>query len=155
MLSSLPCSDVGRPQAPSSLSRVTSSVKAEVCSKTYLQKIKYYKNVPPVYLHDNHRSTIQHIDDVRAFISKELSLGDLVGPFDTQPFTPWLRVSPAMTRPKRDSHMRRVIIDISYPPGEGVNDGIDICDFYGKNTTYALPTIKDLITRLQECGRGP
>lgn len=59
-----------------------------------------------------------------------------------------------MTRPKRDSKVRRVIVDMSYPPGQGVNNGINICDYYGKNITYTLPTIKDLINRLQACGKG-
>lgn len=59
-----------------------------------------------------------------------------------------------MTRPKKDAQERRVISDMSYPDGEGVNDVIFICDFFGKNITYTLPTIKDLVTRLQSCGKG-
>lgn len=114
----------------------------------------YHKSSPPVTLEDNHQSATQHLDDVRAFIKKELSFGALVGPFDTQPFTPWLRVSPAMTRPKMDLKERRVIVDMSFPPVDGVNDGIDTCDYYGKNITYTLPTIKNLISRLQVCGKG-
>lgn len=127
----------------------------EICRYLrYGWPLGFHKCVPPLSLEENHQSAIQHIGDVRAFVSKELSLGALVGPFDTQPFTPWLRVSPVMTRPKRDSKVRRVIVDMSYPPGQGVNNGINICDYYGKNITYTLPTIKDLINRLQACGKG-
>lgn len=59
-----------------------------------------------------------------------------------------------MTRPKKESEERRVIVDLSFPPGEGVNAGIDIKDFFGKDITYTLPSIGDLITRLQISGRG-
>lgn len=114
----------------------------------------YHKNAPPVSLEENHHSAVQHMEHVRTFIAKELSLGALVGPFAEKPFTPWLRVSPAMTRPKKDDQERRVIIDMSFPAGEAVNDGIDICDYFGKNITYTLPTIRDLITKLEVCGKG-
>lgn len=54
-----------------------------------------------------------------------------------------------MTRPKKNSENRRVIIDLSFPKGEGVNDGIDISSIYGRNTTYTLPNISDFTAILQ------
>lgn len=59
-----------------------------------------------------------------------------------------------MTRPKKDSCDRRVIIDLSYPHGEAVNDGINTLNFFGKDISYTLPTIGDLIALIQHHGRG-
>lgn len=91
-----------------------------------------------------------HDSHVKYFIETELSHDAIVGPFDVQPFQPWTRLSPLMTRPKRDSNKRRVIEDMSFPDGHAVNDGIAITSIYGRDTTYTLPSIKDLASLIQK-----
>lgn len=59
-----------------------------------------------------------------------------------------------MTRAKKESEERRVIMDLSFPAGEAPNDGIDINFYFGRNISYSLPSIGDLITKLQDEGRG-
>lgn len=76
----------------------------------------------------------------------------MVGPFTSTPFLPWTRLSPMMTRPKKDSLKRRVIVDMSFPEGSAVNDGINISSVYGRDTTYTLPSISTLTTKLQSIG---
>lgn len=88
------------------------------------------------------------------FIKTELNFTALVGPFDSSPFQQWTRISPLMTRPKKDSTQRRVIVDLSYPEGEAVNTCIDTSDYLGTDISYSLPTISDLIARLQIEGQG-
>lgn len=57
-----------------------------------------------------------------------------------------------MTRPKRDSDKWRIIVDLSFPHGATVNDGIDNHNHLGSDITYSLPTITDLVTRRQDQG---
>lgn len=45
---------------------------------------------------------------------------------------------------------RRIIIDLSYPIGSAVNNGIDITSILGKD--YVLPSISDLTSRLIQLG---
>ena len=71
-------------------------------------------NTEPTY---NHSSAVQHPDTIRRYIAKETELGALHGPYDAPPFTPWMTISPLMTRQKPDSLERRVIVDLSYPEG--------------------------------------
>lgn len=78
----------------------------------------------------------------------------MVGPADDIPFIPWTRISPLMTCPKKESDNRRVIVDLSYPDGQAVNSGIDTADYLGSNISYTLPTISDLIAKLQQEGQG-
>lgn len=59
-----------------------------------------------------------------------------------------------MTRSKKDSDSRRIIVELSFPTGMSVNDGIDPTNHLGKDITYTLPTIMDLVTRIQEQGRA-
>lgn len=59
-----------------------------------------------------------------------------------------------MSRPKKGTDDRRIIVDLSFPQGEAVNTAIDITSYLGKDITYSLPTITDLITKLQIEGPG-
>ena len=65
------------------------------------------------------------------FIETENRLGAMLGPFKEPPFTPWTQVSPMMIRPKRYTDKKRVIIDLSYPPGASVNASIRKGQFQG------------------------
>lgn len=112
----------------------------------------FYKKRPPVSVTVNHQSAKDHPEHVKAFIHNECELNALLGPFHSPPFEPWTRVSPMMTRPKKDSEARRVIVDLSFPAGADVNSGIDIDSFLGTNIRFTLPSIQDLITRLQLLG---
>ena len=55
---------------------------------------------------------------------------------------------------KKDSNKRRIILDLSFPIGEGVNDGVLKKHFQGSPFTYKLPTVTDLADRLAEIGPG-
>lgn len=127
----------------------------EICSYLrYGWPLGYHKATPPISVDKNHPSAVQHQAHVDSFIKKELELGALLGPFDELPFAPWFRCSPVMTRPKKDSLERRIIVDLTFPEGQGVNDGIDIYDYYGNNISYTLPSLGDLIARLQNLEPG-
>lgn len=109
-----------------------------------------YRNArPPKSIEYNHPSALAHMSHVKDFIKIELQYGALVGPFDSPPFEPWTRLSPIMTRSKKDSNNRQIIVDLSFPDGEFVNDGIDPTDHFGNDISYTLPTITDLVTQIQ------
>ena len=113
--------------------------------------VGYTLDAPPTPVHKNHTSALDYPDHVRRFITQELSLGGLLGPFTAPPFTPWTHTAPIMTRPKKQSMARRVILDLSYPEGRGVNAGITKNCLEGKPHTYTLPSVQDLtdhVTRL-------
>ena len=63
---------------------------------------------------DNHSSSKNFEKDIEKYLQKELSLGALKGPFNAPPFE-WTRTNPLMTRPKKDSLDRRVILDYPSP----------------------------------------
>lgn len=112
--------------------------------------VGYHLACPPVSVAINHASAIPHDSHIRHYVETELGHNAIVGPFSSLPFTPWTRLSPLMTRPKRDSENRRVIVDMSFPEGQAVNDGINIASIYGKDTTYTLPSVQDLAALIQQ-----
>ena len=114
----------------------------------------YTAPTPPTPTVRNHPSALAHMAEVDRFIDKELSKGALLGPFVNVPFAPWTQTSPLMTAEKKDSTHRRVIIDLSFPQGGSVNDGVARNFFQGTPTSYTLPTVHDLAQRIIEIGPG-
>lgn len=127
----------------------------QICSfLKYGWPIGYLHSRPPVAVPINHKSALEFPDHVSKFIATELEFDALVGPFSVLPFQPWTRLSPLMTRPKKNSQDRRVIVDLSFPPGLDVNSGIDITNLLGHDVSYTLPSISDLVAKLQLEGKG-
>ena len=109
---------------------------------------------PPTSSTRNHPSAYAYMAEIDRFISKELEKGALLGPFVHPPFRPWFQVSPLMTAEKRDSVKRRVIIDLSFPEGGSVNDGVAPNYFQGRERSYKLPTAHDLAQLIIDSGPG-
>lgn len=120
----------------------------------YFWPVGYEADVTPSSVQDNHKSANTYPSHVRAFIDTELHHNAVIGPFNEPPFTPWTRVSPILTRPKKDSPDRRIIIDLSFPKGDAVNNGININAIFGRDSAYTLPTISDLTSIIKRLGRG-
>ena len=68
-----------------------------------------------------------HHKDVSTALAKEVSRGHTEGPFDVSPF-PILHVSLLGAVEKKDGSYR-IILDLSSPQGESVNDGIDRLEY--------------------------
>ena len=81
------------------------------------------------------------------YIATELGHGALLGPFNGPP-TNNCHFSPLMTRVKKDSRFRRVIIDLSWPRGQSVNDGISRTEY------VSLPTPDDMERAIVRLGKG-
>lgn len=64
----------------------------------------------------NHKSASDFQAQIDDFISKELDMGGTIGPLKSPPFQEWCHVSPLMSREKKGTAERRVIVDMTYPP---------------------------------------
>lgn len=114
----------------------------------------YYSNFLPTSVTKNHPSALAYPSHVEEFLHTELAFGALTGPMDQLPFQPWVPISALMTRPKKGTDKRRVIVDLSYPEGDAVNSAIDTKAYLGSDISYTLPTISDLLAKLQSEGQG-
>ena len=112
--------------------------------------VAYLATSIPTSTFKNHASALRFPATIDKFIQKELSKDALLGPFKGNLFDKWTQISPLMTRDKLDGSGKRVIIDLSFPVGASVNDGI----FKPKETQYSLPTPLDLADLMLREGRG-
>ena len=110
--------------------------------------VDYTYNRTPTPTFNNHKEPEDFSTHINKYITTELKHKALLGPFKNKPFEPWCQFSPIMTRKKKHSCDRRIIVDLSYPRGQSVNSGIKKGYYLGKQLSYTLPGINNIITKL-------
>ena len=101
----------------------------------------------------NHASAVQHGEDIQFYIDTELGHQALLGPFSGPPVAP-THISPLMTRPKKGSTHRRVIMDLYWPAGASIIEGVDGEWYWGREARIRLPTVQFMEDKLLELGPG-
>ena len=100
----------------------------------------------------NHKGAMEFPTIIDEYIINEINHGSTLGPFKLPPFTKRIGILPLSTRPKRNSNKRRVIMDLSFPLGHSVNDGISKFHYCGQEICLTYPTIDTLARRIVELG---
>ena len=101
----------------------------------------------------NHKSAVDFLADIEAYIEEELKYGALLGPFPRHPISTG-QCSPFMTRAKPNSYRRRVIVNLSWPPGASVNASIDKTSYLDSVLSLTFSTVDDITGQLKQLGRG-
>ena len=74
-------------------------------------------------------SSRDHVGVMDEYLTTEVHVGRVVGPLKTPPF-PYLQISHFGVIPKKNKvNAWRLILDLSFPLGHSVNDGIDKSEF--------------------------
>ena len=102
----------------------------------------------------NHKGALNFPDAIDRYVARELSEGSMFGPFTIPPFLSRIGVSPLSTRSKKDSVEKRVIMDLSFPLGNSVNDYISKTEYMGQQVEVKYPTIDTLAKRIAELGKN-
>ena len=97
----------------------------------------------------NHPSTNQFPDDIDAYFVKELKNRAIVGPCENFPFD--IHYSPILSRPKTDD-TRRVIVNLSHPWGQAVNDHISNEIYDGVPYSLKYPSVQDIVDAVDALG---
>ena len=104
----------------------------------------------PIPNSKNHLGAVLYPDTIDKYIETELSYNAIMGPFSIPPFFNRMGISPLSTRPKKNSDKRRVILDLSFPPGRSVNDGIEKSWYCGEYVELTYPSIDTLAERISK-----
>ena len=96
----------------------------------------------------NHLGATLFPDHIDSYFEREIRLGATIGPFAIPPFLDRIGVSPLSSRPKKDSESRCIILDLSYPFGESVNDSINKEFYCGEKVALTYPTVDTLAKRI-------
>ena len=102
----------------------------------------------------NHKGATDFPEDIKNYFKKELKYNAVLGPFKSNPFDEDIAISPINSVPKKDSKERRVIVDLSYPENNSVNDGISKDFYLGNSISVSYPTVDDFVKLIKSKGKG-
>ena len=102
----------------------------------------------------NHKGAEDHPEALIAYIQKELRHDAIMGPYEKIPFQGNVGISPLSTRAKKNSEERRVILDLSFPVGEGINDDIPKDTYLGMEAKIEFPKTDEFAFRIYQLGKG-
>ena len=101
----------------------------------------------------NWLGAFQNASDVRCF-NKELTNDAVLGPFQFNPFAHKAYLSPLNTHDKKDSEEKRIIVDMSFPKGNSINDGIKNDCYLNEQICLKYPTVDKLVEIVKKKGKG-
>lgn len=96
---------------------------------------------------DNHKTAQAHPRSVIKYLDTETKLGAILGPFKNPPIQD-LHCSPMLTRPKQGTDNRRVIVDLSWPHGNSINDSINDSTYMGTLFKLKFPSVDNITERI-------
>ena len=102
----------------------------------------------------NHKGARNYPSQMEEMLKKEVQQHAVIGPFDKSPFGTETYLSPLNLVPKKDSSKRRLILDLSYPEGNSINDGIRKDEYLGVEEKLTLPSVDQLTEQIAKIGRG-
>ena len=101
----------------------------------------------------NHSSAKHHPKDIEIYLNEEKAFNAILGPFKEPPIS-HLHTSPFLTREKPGANSRRVIVDLSFPHGASINDGVDPETYLGSEFLLTLPSIDYITNKVLRLGRS-
>ena len=115
--------------------------------------LSFNHNIDLISTEVNHSSARQFPLEVEGYLEEEKSFNAILGPFSEPPI-PGLHISPFLTREKNGGTSRRVIVDLSFPPGSSVNAGVDPNSYLGSEFLLTLPSIDYITGQVLKLGKG-
>ena len=102
----------------------------------------------------NHKSALDHPDDIEKFLKKAEKIKSLLGPLERNPFMCKMFVSPIGSLEKSNTTERRKILDCSCPKTRSVNDAIEKYMYLGEPYKLTYPGVDDLVKIVKAKGKG-
>ena len=114
--------------------------------------LDFDRQFPLISTEVNHTSAIQNAGHVKQYLQEEQKHKAILGPFTEPPFP--IHVSPLMVRDKQDSDQKRTIMDLSWPKGASLNNGVNKDIYLGTQYTLHYPSIDNITAALVRLGPG-
>ena len=102
----------------------------------------------------NHKGASDFPHAIDNYLSSEIGRHVVIGPFAHHPFSCPVVVSPLNSVPKPDTTERRIILDLSWPVGSSINDGIPSGIYLDQEIELVYPTVDLIADRVAAHGSG-
>ena len=122
------------------------------CRKS--EKLFNYTNHREHWKFRNHTGATDYPEEMKQYLQKECKKQAVVRPFNKNPFNSVLRISLLNLVPKKETDERRVILDLSFPKGNSINDFISKEEYLGEKMLTVYPNVDDLVQLIKLKRRG-
>ena len=102
----------------------------------------------------NHKGARDYPQFIDKYFKRECTAGRVAGPFRYNPLSVPLVVSPMNSVPKDSADERRVIVDLSWPSGASVNDGISKDVYLGELIELHYASVNQVCEMVLNVGAG-
>ena len=102
----------------------------------------------------NHKGARDYAEFINKYLDRECGAKRIAGPFLNNPLSVRLVVSPMNSVPKSSLDERRVIVDLSWPKGNAVNDGISKDVYLGEVIELHYASVEQVCRMVLEVGLG-
>ena len=117
--------------------------------------ISQYKTTGSTSIPNNWPGANLNFTSIQQYFRVELENRAVLGLFTRNPFDHDAFYLPNNTRDKKDSSKKRIIVDMSFPKGNSVNDGIKKKDEYlNEKINLKYPTVDNLVEIVKCKGKG-
>ena len=107
-----------------------------------------------IWKYRNHKGATDFAVEINSYLEKESSINSILGPFKSNPFASKLVISPLNSVPKKDTTERRVILDLSFPKNNSVNNFISKNEYLGDSVKVIFLKVDDFIELIRVKGQG-
>ena len=114
--------------------------------------IDFDRSRPLISTEVNHASGNDCGNDIEQYLREEVAFNAIYGPFQEKPFH--MHISPMMTQEKQGSDNRRTIVDLSWPRGCSINDGVSKNKYLDSYDYLSYPSIDNIVNKLKKFGPG-
>ena len=102
----------------------------------------------------NHKGARDFPEFIDSYLKKECDNTRIAGPFETNPLSSPIVISPLNSVPKSGTDDRRVIVDLSWPHGKAVNDGISKNLYLGEEFELHYTSVERICSLVRKIGPG-
>ena len=102
----------------------------------------------------NHKGAREFPAFIDKYLKRECDAMRIMGPFHNNPMSTLLVVSPMNTVPKDSADERRVIVDLSWPSGASVNEGISKDYYLGDVIDLHYASVEQVCKMVLDIGSG-
>lgn len=102
------------------------------------------KTIPPEAKR-NHTGVTKFQEKTKEYLAKEKQKHRVFGPHLTKQFKGKNGISPLNSVPRKNDGNRCFILDLSFPKGQSINDGIDKDYYEGQPVQLKYPSVDDLV----------
>ena len=93
-------------------------------------------------IEENHTSASENMEDISQFLEEGMQYQAILGPFDSKTID--MHIFPLLVRDKQNSTSKRVIMDLSWPKGASVNNGVAKDIYLGTPYQLNYPSVDSI-----------